>query len=108
MTISIIIGKRLLEILVLYLLFLDIWKRFADKIDDRDAINEGSHEILAAYKKIGRPYIRDYAISAIMTYQFIMSPLMSQLLTLLKLTQRIMKILSWPICLMQLFLTTKS
>ena len=56
-------------------------EKIADKIDDRDAINEGSHEISAAYKKIGRPYMRDYAISATMTYQFIMSPLMSPLMS---------------------------
>ena len=55
-------------------------EKIADKIDNRDAINESSHEISAAYKKIGRPYMRDYAISATVTYQFIMSPLMSQLL----------------------------
>ena len=52
-------------------------EKIADKIDDRDAINESSHEISAAYKKIGRPYMRDYAISATVTYQLIMSPLMS-------------------------------
>jgi len=55
-------------------------ERIADKIDEKDAINEGSQEISAIYKKVGRPYMRDFAISATMTYQFIMSPLMSQLL----------------------------
>ena len=33
-----------------------------------------------AYKKLGIPYMRDYAISSSITYQFIMSPLMCKLL----------------------------
>jgi len=30
-------------------------EKIADKIDDKDAINEGSHEISTVYKKIGGP-----------------------------------------------------
>ena len=55
-------------------------EKIADKIDDKDATNEGSSAISEAYKKLGRPYMRDFAISSSISYQFIMSPLMSKLL----------------------------
>ena len=51
-----------------------------DKVDCKDAASEGSSALSKAYKKLGRPYMRDYAISSSITSQFIMSPLMCKLL----------------------------
>ena len=55
-------------------------EKIADKVDSKYAANEGSSALSEAYKKLGRPYMRDYAISSSITYQFIMSPLMCKLL----------------------------
>jgi len=66
-------------------------EKIADKVDCKDTANEGSSALSEAYKKLGRPYMRDFAISSSITYQFIMSPLISKLLTSLKQIQHIMK-----------------
>ena len=55
-------------------------EKIADKVDDKDATNEGSSALSEAYKKLGRPYMRDFAISCSISYQFIMSLLMCKLL----------------------------
>ena len=55
-------------------------EKIADKVDHKDAASGGSSALSEAYKKLGRPYMRDYAISSSITYQFIMSPLMCKLL----------------------------
>jgi len=55
-------------------------EKIADKLDCKDAANEGSSTLSEAYKKLGRTYMRNFAISSSITYQFIMSPLMSKLL----------------------------
>ena len=55
-------------------------EKIADKVDEKDATNEGSIILSEAYKKLGRPYMRDFAISSSISYQFIMSPLMCKLL----------------------------
>ena len=34
-------------------------EKIADKIDDKDATNEGSSALSEAYKKLARPYMRD-------------------------------------------------
>ena len=56
-------------------------EKIADKIDLKDSQIEGSTMISKRYSEIGRPYMRDYNISPTFTYQFIMSPLMSKLLS---------------------------
>ena len=38
-------------------------EKIADKVDDKDATNEGSSALSEAYK-LGRPYMRDFAISS--------------------------------------------
>ena len=48
-------------------------EKIADKVDSKDAANEGSSALSEAFKKLGRPYMRDYAITSSITYQFIMS-----------------------------------
>ena len=53
----------------------------ADKIDEKDSKQEGSTIVSEQYKVLGRPYMVDYSITASMTYQFIMSPLMCKLLS---------------------------
>lgn len=53
----------------------------ADKIDKKDCEVEGSVSMSDRYAKLGRPYMRDYGISPTFTYQFIMSPLMTKLLS---------------------------
>ena len=42
---------------------------------------EGSTLTSKQYKQLGRPYMRHYSISSSSTYQFIMSPLTSKLLS---------------------------
>ena len=56
-------------------------EKIADKIDQKDCSHEGSTVTSKRYKEIGRPYMRDYRISPSCTYQFIMMPLMSKLLS---------------------------
>ena len=56
-------------------------EKIADKIDEKDFSREGSTLISKCYKELGRPYMRHYSISNSSTYQFIMSPLMSKLLS---------------------------
>ena len=56
-------------------------EKIADKIDLKDSQIEGSTMISKRYSEIGRPYMRDYNISPTFMYQFIMSPLMSKLLS---------------------------
>jgi len=53
----------------------------ANKIDEKDCAQEGSTIVSKQYQEIGRPYMVDYSITASMTYQFIMSPLMCKLLS---------------------------
>ena len=55
----------------------------ADKIDEKDSSQEGSTIVTEQYKALGQPYMVaiDYSITASMTYQFIMSPLMCKLLS---------------------------
>ena len=55
-------------------------EKIADKVDRKDAASEGSSALSEAYKKLGRPYMRDYVISSSITFQFIRSPLMYKLL----------------------------
>ena len=55
-------------------------EKIADKVDDKDPTNAGSSALLEAYKKLGRPYMCDFAISSSISYQFITSPLMCKLL----------------------------
>ena len=55
-------------------------EKIVEKLDCKDAANGGLSALSEAYKKLGRPYMRDYAISSSITYQFIMSPLMCKLL----------------------------
>ena len=55
-------------------------ENIADKVDDKDSCVEGSSNVSQAYAKLGRPYMQEYSISSQLTYQFIMSPLMSTLL----------------------------
>ena len=52
----------------------------ADKIDEKDSKQEGSIIVSEQYKALRWPYMVDYSITASMTYQFIMSPLMCKLL----------------------------
>ena len=64
-------------------------EKIADKVDCKDTAIEGSSALSEAYKKLRRPYMRDFAISSLITYQ---SLLMSkQKLTLVKQIQHIMK-----------------
>ena len=56
-------------------------EKIADKIDSKDSQIEGSTTISKQYNELGRPYLRDYSISPSFSYQFIMSPLMSKLLS---------------------------
>ena len=56
-------------------------EKIADKIDQKDCSHEGSTITSRRYKEMGRPYMRDYRISPSGTYQFIMTPLMSKLLS---------------------------
>ena len=53
----------------------------ADKIDEKDSSQEGSSIVSEQYKALGRPYMVDYSITASMTYQFLMTPLMCKLLS---------------------------
>jgi len=53
----------------------------ADKVDEKDCAQEGSTIVSKQYQVIGWPYMVDYSITASMTYQFIMSPLMCKLLS---------------------------
>ena len=56
-------------------------EKIADKIDQKDCSHEGTTITSRRYKEIGRPYMRDYRTSPSGTYQFIMTPLMSKLLS---------------------------
>lgn len=56
-------------------------EKVADKVDQKDCSREGSTLTSKCYKELGRPYMRHYSISSSSTYQFIMSPLMSKLLS---------------------------
>ena len=53
----------------------------ADKIDEKDSSQEGSSIVSKQYKALGWPYMVDYSITASMTYQFLMTPLMCKLLS---------------------------
>ena len=53
----------------------------ADKIDEKDSSQEGSSIVSEQYKVLGWPYMVDYSITASMTYQFLMTPLMCKLLS---------------------------
>jgi len=53
----------------------------ADKVDEKDCCKEGSTIVDQRYKAFGQPYMVDYTITGSMTYQFIMSPIMSKLLS---------------------------
>lgn len=55
-------------------------EKMADKIDQKDSEVEGSTQMSSEYAKLGRPYLQDYCITKDITYQFIMSPFMCQLL----------------------------
>ena len=52
----------------------------ADKVDEKDASNKGSSALSEAYRKLGRPYMCDFATLSLVLYQFIMSPLMCKFL----------------------------
>ena len=55
-------------------------EKIADDIDEKDKEMEDSENISREYTKIGRPYMRKYAITSDSVYQLIMTPLMSSVL----------------------------
>ena len=50
-----------------------------DKVDEKDSFKEGFTIVNKQYKAFGWPYMVYYATTAFMTYQFIMSPLMTMM-----------------------------